>query len=554
MYYSGRHSMGEEMSNSLREKNLSELIDLCKKILEENSPKDTPENDAALQLIKKREELSATTEDAKDGAVENKQLLKKLIPVLLKIALLTCIFFSIYEGIKQLVFADLILWQSHIITIVFAALVASFGAYFPLRQIEILYQKSVNELAARRRAQAVLKESEERYRQLFELESDALFLIDEKTDQILEVNAAGEKLYGFKREEFLNMKKEELIDKRIDSSIGDVEQEFQNDFIFHRRNNGSIFPVEISFSRVNWYGKKVRLSAIRDITERLNAQQKIERHRAFLKNVMDANPNFIYVIDKENRIVHANRTFADILGMSPEQLIGKKVKELPPDLDFVNIIQKNEISIISHEKDRIEGEEHFIDSQGNPHWILSIMVPLKNEEGNIEQLIGVCTDITQRKQAEDDLKTREIELEMKSKNLEEVNTALKVLLKQREADKKEMEEMFLTNVKDQVIPYIEKLKKIEPNTEQRACIETMEAHLNDIISPFLKSITSKYVDLTPKEIQVASLIKDGKTTKEIGLLLNISPGSVDLHRYHIRKKLGINKQDVNLRSYLFSLP
>lgn len=542
------------MKNSINEKNLSELINLCRKMLDENSPKSSPESDTTLQPTRNQDELSITTEETKGVAIGNKQLLRKLIPVLLKIALVTCVFFSIYEGIKQLVFADLILWQSHIITIVFAGLVASFGAYFPLRQIEILYQKSISELAARKRAQAVLKESEERYRQLFELESDALFLVDEMTGQILEVNAAGEKLYGFQREEFLNMEKDELIDKKNDSSITDAGQEFPSDFVFHRRKDRSIFPVEISSSKVNWYGKKVHLSAVRNITERLNAQRRIELHRAFLKNVMDANPNFIYVIDTEYQIVHANRAFADLFGMSPEQLIGMKTKDLPSDLDLVKIIRKDEISIISHGKDRIEREEHFKDSNGNPHWILSIVVPLKNEKGDIEQLIGVSTDITQRKQAEDDLKTREIELEMKSRNLEEVNTALKVLLKQREADKKEMEEMFLTNVKDQIIPYIEKLKKSKPNTDQKACIETMEAHVNDIISPFLKSITSKYVDLTPKEIQVASLIKDGKTTKEIGLLLNISPGSVDLHRYHIRKKLGINKQDVNLRSYLSSLP
>lgn len=542
------------MLTNTGEKNLSELINLCRKILDENSPNETPENNVAIQPITSQKEHPETTEEVNDDEVGNNQLLSKLIPVLLKIALVTGIFFSIYEIVKQLIFADIILWQSHIITIIFAGLVASFGAYFPLRKIEILYQKSTNELAARKRAQTVLKESEERYRQLFKLESDALFLIEEKTDRILEVNAAGEKLYGIDREEFLVMRSEELIDKCMDASMRKGEQESQNDFIFHRRKNGSIFPVEISFSKVNWYGKKVRLSAVRDITERLNSQRRIEIHRTFLRNVIDANPNFIYVIDKENRIVLANRIFADTLGMSPEQLIGRKVKDLPSDNDFAKIIQKDEISALSNEKTRIEREENFKDIKGNSHWILSIRVPLKNETGHIEQLIGVSTDITQRKQAEDDLKTRENELEMKSKNLEEVNTALKVLLKQREIDKKEMEEMFLTNVKDQVIPYVEKLRKGEMNTEQRACIDTIEAHLNDIISPFITSITSKYVDLTPKEIQVATLIKDGKTTKEIALLLNISPGSTDLHRYHIRRKLGINKQDVNLRSYLLSLP
>ena len=544
----------DEMSTSEMEKNLNDLMHLCRQILDENSQKKAPKHGIALDPGANNEKYLLMTEKVRESDFDNKKLFKKLIPVLLKIALITCIFFSIYEAIKQAIFADIILWQSHVITIVFAGIVASFGAFFPLKKIEILYQKSMDELIARKHAQIVLKESEERYRQLFELESDALFLIDEDSDQILEVNAAAEKLYGFYREEFLGMKREDLNSKGLDTSIRQDGQELLKEFIFHRRKDGSVFPVEISTSKVTWYGKRVRLSAVRDITERLNARKRIESQRIFLRNVIDANPNMIYVIDQQNRIILANRIFADTLGTLPEQLIGMKIQDLTSDSDLARIIQHADISLLSHDKSRIENEEHFTDAKGNSHWVLSIRIPLKNEEGDIVQLIGVSTDITQIKQAENDLKARESELQMKSKNLEEVNSALKVLLKQREEDKKEAEEMFLSNVKDQVIPYVEKLKKSQPNPEQKACIETLETHLNDIISPFLTSISSRYIDLTPKEIQVASLIKDGKTTKEISLLLNISPGSVDLHRYHIRKKLGINKQGTNLRSYLLSLP
>lgn len=542
------------MTTNKMENNLNELMNLCRQILDENLPKKTLKNEVMPEPDTSNKKYLLMTEKVEESDFDNKELFKKLIPVLLKIALITCIFFSIYEVLKQAIFADIILWQSHVITIVFAGIVASFGAFFPLKKIEILYQKSMDELVARKHAQLVLKESEERYRQLFELESDALFLIDEDSDQILEINAAAEKLYGFYREDFLGMKREDLNSKSLDALARQNGQELLKEFIFHQRKDGSVFPVEISISKVTWYGKRVRLSAVRDITERLNARQRIESQRVFLRNVIDANPNMIYVIDKQNRIVLANRIFADTLGILPEQLIGMKIQELTSDSDLARIIRQADISLLSHDKSRVESEEHFTDANGNAHWVLSIRIPLKNEEGDIVQLIGVSTDITQRKQAEDDLKAREGELQMKSKNLEEVNTALKVLLKQREEDKKEAEEMFLTNVKDQVIPYVEKLKRSQPNPEQKACIETLEAHMNDIISPFLTSISSRYIDLTPKEIQVTSLIKDGKTTKEIALLLNISPGSVDLHRYHIRKKLGINKQDTNLRSYLLSLP
>ncbi|MDD5168724.1 MAG: helix-turn-helix transcriptional regulator, partial [Syntrophales bacterium] len=64
---------------------------------------------------------------------------------------------------------------------------------------------------------------------------------------------------------------------------------------------------------------------------------------------------------------------------------------------------------------------------------------------------------------------------------------------------------------------------------------------------------SKYLSFTPKEIQVATLIKEGQTTKEIAKLMKVGKGAVDLHRHHIRNKLGLNNKKVNLRSYLSSL-
>ncbi len=543
------------MKTNLREETLAELLAVCKKISEENvrglSAKilagipsaETVELDAEMQ----REII----EDISDQS----QLLKKLIPVLLKIFLVTCIFFSIYEVAKQIVFTNIAIWQSHIITIIFAGFVAAFGAYFPLKRIEILYQKSINELVARKKAQAILRESEERYRQLFEMESDALFLIDEQSDQILETNAASTRLYGYAREDLLKMKGNDIVEKKTAATVKEKAKfEQQTEFVFHRRKDGTVFPVEIASSQMTWYGRKVRLSSVREITERLNAQKKIESQRAFLKKVIDANPNFIYVKDKENRIVLANRVLADIFRITPEEMTGKSVSELSAHSDFAEIIHRDDISTLSFEKDRIEREESFTDADGQRRWIFTIKVPMKDEEGRADQMIGVSIDITERKHAEDVLKKRETELEVKSRNLEELNAALKVLLRQREDDKKEIEEMFLSNVKGLVMPYVEKLKNSSLAAEQNAYVATIEEHLHDIISPFLTSIKSKYINLTPKEIQVVSLIKDGKSTKEIADLLNISMGSVDIHRNHIRRKLGINNKNVNLRSYLLSMP
>jgi PAS domain S-box-containing protein len=165
----------------------------------------------------------------------------------------------------------------------------------------------------------------------------------------------------------------------------------------------------------------------------------------------------------------------------------------------------------------------------------------------------VLRDIRNRKIAEEVLKNREAELEIKSKNLEEVNTALKILLKERENDKFDLEKKILSNVKELILPYIEKLKKSRLDSSHMTYVNIIEANMNDIVSPFLQKMALKIAHFTPTEIQIANLIKSGSTTKEIGITLSMSSGAINFHRNNIRKKLGLNKSKMNLRSYLVSL-
>ena len=159
----------------------------------------------------------------------------------------------------------------------------------------------------------------------------------------------------------------------------------------------------------------------------------------------------------------------------------------------------------------------------------------------------------ERRLAEEALKKREQALEMKSRSLEEANTALKVLLKHREEDKANVEEQVLANVRKLVFPYIENLKHLQLNENQMAQVRIVEENLKEIVSPFLRNLTSRYLDLTPREIQVANLVKEGRTTKEMTDILNISATAVDFHRKNLRSKFGIKNKRTNLRSYLSSL-
>ncbi|GEM_PF-1470535 len=130
-----------------------------------------------------------------------------------------------------------------------------------------------------RSREAALRESEEKYRQLFELESDAVFLIDDIAGRILEVNLTASRMYGYSREEMLSMNESDL-------SVGEEDQSRPNEGssasaseYYHRRKDGNVFPVEISVTRLSWHGQDVRISAVRDETERLKArvaQAKLE--------------------------------------------------------------------------------------------------------------------------------------------------------------------------------------------------------------------------------------------------------------------------------------
>ena len=172
---------------------------------------------------------------------------------------------------------------------------------------------------------------------------------------------------------------------------------------------------------------------------------------------------------------------------------------------------------------------------------------------SVNRALKELAEHNERKKAEDDLKQSEKELQLKSQTLEEANIALKVLLKHREEDRSDMEENILSNVKKLVLPSIDKLKNLKLNETQLDHVNIIENHLKEIISPFLHNLTTKHFDLTPREIQIATLIKEGKTTKEMTEYLNISATAVDFHRKNIRSKLGIKNDKTNLRSLLLSM-
>ncbi len=162
-------------------------------------------------------------------------------------------------------------------------------------------------------------------------------------------------------------------------------------------------------------------------------------------------------------------------------------------------------------------------------------------------------EIEERKQVELSLRQKEEELRQQTLNLQETNTALKILLKQREQDKEDLEDKVLSNVKELILPYIEKLQNTRIDKKQETYLEILSSNVNEIVSPYLKKLSAQFQNFTPMQIQVADLVKAGKSTKEISEVLNLSDRAIEFHRNNIRYKLGLKNKKINLRTYLLSL-
>lgn len=162
-------------------------------------------------------------------------------------------------------------------------------------------------------------------------------------------------------------------------------------------------------------------------------------------------------------------------------------------------------------------------------------------------------NITALKEAESRLRQREEELKQKTLHLEEANAALRAVLRQRDEDIQEMEQTILQNLKDSVLPNVERLQEILVRPEARQLVQLISSGLNDIASPFLRRLSNLEAVLTPREMEIASLVKAGRSTKEIAGLLYLSITTVNFHRRNLRDKLGLTNSSTNLRSHLLSL-
>jgi len=190
-------------------------------------------------------------------------------------------------------------------------------------------------------------------------------------------------------------------------------------------------------------------------------------------------------------------------------------------------------------------------SPDRKRWYAVRVVPFRDEKVN--RVIVTHEDITPIMEVQEELEVKEAELLRERERLEETNIALRVLLRQLDEDRSRIEETMYTNVDRLILPYVEKLLQGRLSEKQRTLFEIIETNLRDIISPFFRSLSSLSLLLTPQEIEVANMVRSGRTSKEMADVLGLSVSGVDFHRKRLRQKLGLTNSAKNLRSHLLSL-
>jgi PAS domain S-box-containing protein len=266
------------------------------------------------------------------------------------------------------------------------------------------------DVTERQRAEQALRDSEERYRQLFELESDAIVLVDRETHRYVDVNRAAQQLYGYSREEFLQMTPEDVSAEpektrnHIDSA--DVHVPLR----WHRKKNGERFAVEINANQIIHRGRPTALVALRDITERRRAEEALKESEARYQRISEAITDYIFTV-----YVADGRAVETTHGPGCLAVTGYEAKEFANDpFLWLRMVAAEDRSRVEDQARRILAgedpppiEHRIVRKNGTVRWVRNTFVLHRDERGTLVSYDGLLQDITERKQADEALRDSE---------------------------------------------------------------------------------------------------------------------------------------------------
>jgi len=418
------------------------------------------------------------------------------------------------------------------------------------------------DITERRRAQEALRESEEKHRLLFQKSTDPVLLLD--GDTYLDCNEAALKFMGCSRRQLIGLHPWDVSPERqpdgrmsrqkaqeiVETALKEGAHRFE---WLHRTFDGRELWADVSLTVVPIGGRKIIYALWRDIEKRKRAEEALIISRLHLSEAMDLAKIVYWELDYATETFLFDDSFYAFYGTTAKHEGGYRMAAEEYDKRFVHpddraMVQQSAQNI-KRGKDReflVDLEHRIVRRDNEVRYILARTRGFRDAEGRITRCYGANQDITDRRQAEDAIAA-------KSHALEEMNTALRVLLNQREDDKRELEQRIRSNVQQLILPYLENLKDGGLTEHQRSTLDVIEMNLKAIASPLLGTSKDKVPALSHRELEIINLIKLGRTSKQIARQLHLGKATIDFHRDRIRRKLGLVNDKVDLRTHLLSL-
>jgi PAS domain S-box-containing protein len=294
--------------------------------------------------------------------------------------------------------------------------------------------------------------------------------------------------------------------------------------------------------------KNTTLQQETDIRKQIQAELA-QSENQFRSLVETLNQGFA-IADAEGCLLYVNGKILEMLGYTRKEMVKKEISTFMDEKN--RRLYKKQMAM---RQTGIEApyEIQFMTKDGQT--ITTIVSPRARFDvsGRFQGSFAVITDISAMKTAEQNQRRREQQLRQNTLRLQEINTALEVLLRKRQQDKTIIQKRILANIRRLVTPYLDTLADTRLSERQRFLVGILKSNLMEVLSPFSEKLTAEKIALTRMELEVANLVKLGKSTDQIATALTISYKTAESHRWRIRKKLGLTHRKANLMSYLSKL-